>query len=147
MSTVIHALIQAATLDVEAAGLHWRVRRVSSADLLDAGAGAFLLTPPPVADESEAPAAAPAQDPAQIAKAARFSEAVLCAGIQAVSRDGVAWEALRVTRELRAESGTKGIVHLSSLPSAAVGPLVAAIMELSNDGGAASERLASFLGG
>lgn len=136
------ALAQSSTLDAEAGGLHWRVRRVASADLVEAGGSLILAARRKVDGE-----AADAATPAQIRDGMRFFDAVLAAGLVGASTDGVAWEELRVVLDPKLENPSAGRVHVSSLPPG-VGPTLAqTILDLSQDGGAAGARLAGFLGG
>ena len=44
MTTILHAIQSAATDTVEAAGMHWKVRKVCSADLAKVGFAALAMT-------------------------------------------------------------------------------------------------------
>lgn len=137
------AIAQSAQQDIEAGGLHWRVRRVTTADLIEAG-GSFLLT---AEKPTETPVEGGPVDPRKAQTGARFLDALACAGVVQVSKDGAAWEAIKVVGDMRAEDGRSGRVYVGSLPPGVARDLAHAVLSLSTDGGAAGERLASFLRG
>lgn len=145
---VLEALVQSATQDIQVGPCHWRIRRVTTAEIIQAG-GAFLLAAQRLAPD--APDARQLQEklrkePAQLASGARFQEALVAASVAAVSRDGTEWMECRIVLDAKQESASGGRIHVSSLPPGTMETLSAEILKLSKDGGAADERLSSFLG-
>jgi len=143
---IASALAQASQDTVEAAGLHWRLRRITSAELMEAGGGILLAVAPRRKGEKAVTAEDLAADPKKLASMHAFNEAVVCAAVQQVSRDGVTWEEITFLLDRRGASPGSGRVHVSALPSAAVTTIAGRVMSLSTDGGAAADRIASFLG-
>ena len=142
------------TEDVIAAGVHWRVRRIKSADLADLSAALLVLPPgdPLRAAKAKgraraAPDAAPVmRTPAQMKQYAEIAHAYVCAGLVAASEDGEEWKAIRCCRTEAEADHAASVLWVEDLPTTVVPMLGAAIMKLSTDGGAAAERLASFRG-
>lgn len=139
---IAEALAASSTSIVTVGPLAFRVRRITSADLLDAGLVSLLVAKP--ADESS-----PASfDPKAAAQSARFMDAVVCAGLEAASQDGgTTWEPFRATLEPKRENVSAGVLFVGNLIPGAAGKMASEILKLSTDGGAAGERVASFLGG
>ena len=142
MSKILTALARAASEDVVAGGLHWRVRRITSADLMAAGHAVLFVVPLRDASGEEV-----SSDPEAQARGLRFMDAVVAAGVQQVSSDGVSWERCSVVLDRKAEEPLAGRLFIGSLPPGAVAPIATAILSLSTDGEAAKGRLLSFLGG
>lgn len=151
MTSIAQALAQASTLDVEAGGLHWRVRRLASADLVEAGSSVLLGArrgPGPRDEQAVAAAEALLADPTKVRDGLRFFDAVAAAGVVAASADGgTTWQDLRLVLDFRAHAPASNTVHVSSLLPGVAATLAQAILDLSRDGGAAGERLAGFLRG
>lgn len=150
MTTILHAIQSAATEIVEASGMHWRVRKVCSADLAKVGFAALAMS-------SAASAAADGQDdqptpeelvsrisPKQAEQLAGLQDATVAAGLTAVSEDGQAWEPLQAVIDPHREDADAGILCVNSLPAGVVTACFTAIMSLSTDDGRAAERLRSF---
>lgn len=143
------AIAQSATEDVEAGGLWWRIRRITTAELVEAGGSILLAAKPEGADAAAATKAIEGalRDPKAAASGARFMDAVACAGIRAASEDGKSYEDLRVVLTDREHDPGSSRLHVGSLPPGVAQKLAGAILKLSTNGGAAGERLASFLAG
>lgn len=160
MSSIVAALTAIATTDVTltlgTTALHFRVRAIRSADLVSARNAAvlFAAAPEPVEPVNELDAAIerelrgklkpPEQSPEERAQFVRFADTVICAGTLAASSDGTTWEPLRIV--LTEAEANDGALWVANLPPAADLLIYAAIMKVSTSGGAAGERLASFLG-
>lgn len=140
MLSIVTALAQAALEDVQAGGLHWRIRRICTADLAEAG-GTFLLA---LRSRREAEDAKPPEAREAI-QGLRFYDAVVAAGVVAVSKDGVAWEDARVVLPPHASSPAASRLAVGDLPPGVVNVLAPRIVSLSTDGEAGAERLRSFL--
>lgn len=139
---ILAALQQASMQDIEVDGLWFRVRKITSADMLEAGVGELLAAAAPKAEGEDPPAA----DRPQQVRAARTAEACVCAGVQQISHDGTTWQRCQVVMSREAEETGAGRIYVGSLPPGAVDVLGIAIFRLSNDKGAAQKRIASFLG-
>lgn len=139
-------IAQAAQADVQAAGLWWRVRKITSADMVEAGRPMFVAAHVDFRDQ-DAVARTVSENMASPAKAVegmRFIEAVAVAGLIACSADGQTWEALRLVLDPNKEEPGASRLHVGSLPPGAVEAIAAKVLHLTTDGGAASERLGSF---
>lgn len=172
MSSLASALVSASTKDVEipitrlqeqedgqvveqeVARLWFRIRPVTSEQMLDAGGSYLLLVQKYRAAEDGASAdvrqAASAlreqlQSPSAIRDSLRFRGAIVAAGVVAASKDGKVWEDIVVTSNRAEENASRGRLWIGSLPPQAILPLSREVLTLSTGGGAASERLASFL--
>ena len=141
---IVDAMIRASSDDVKIGEVYYRVRRITTADLVAAGVGMLLTTPKATPEDAEMPAPMTAE---QIAAQHRFADGVVCAGVQQMSSDGEKWFACTVVMDRKDEGRTKGAIYVGSLPPNTVSPLASAILSLTSDGGAAAERIASFLGG
>lgn len=113
----IAAAIAAAAAElqtVEAGGLHWQIRQVSTEALLRHGAAVLPVLPLP-ADGSPAPAPTP-DGPAQVQAIMR---AWLCAAVAGVSDDGGAtWEPIAIVATPAEANPEAGRVCLEDLPTA-----------------------------
>ena len=147
MAGLVEALKSAATLDVEAVGLWWRIRRVRSSDLAELAVPMLAMAAgDPVREKGRkaAPAAAAAMTAPQLRDAWTQSETLVCAGLVAASEDGQEWEALRTVLKPEAADHAAGVLYVGDLPPGAVAVLAAEILKLATDQGAAIERIASF---
>lgn len=142
MPSLVQALAQSAQKDVQIGILHYRIRAVSSAELIEAGAS-FLLAARPDPDPT-APPKPP--DPKAVIEKTRFDAAIVAAGLVAGSKDGKVWEELKITLQPHQENPSQGRLFIGRLPPQHTTKLASEILTLSTDGGAASERLSSFLG-
>jgi len=144
--TILHAIQSAAIDTVEASGMHWRVRKVCSADLARVGFAALAMAS---ASEGGAEEMTPEQvmskvNGKQMEQLAALQDATVAAGITGVSEDGLEWEPLSIVLDLKREDADSGVLCVSSLPAGVVASCFTKIMELSTDGGKAAERLAMF---
>lgn len=139
-------IAQAAQADVQAAGLWWRVRKITSADMVEAGRPMFVAAHVDFRDQETVSrvVAENMASPAKAVEGMRFLEAVAVAGLVACSTDGQTWEVLRLVLDVRQEEPGASRLHVGSLPPGAVEAIAAKVLHLTTDGGAASERLGSF---
>jgi hypothetical protein len=148
MTTILHAIQSAATDTVEAAGMHWRVRKVCSADLAKVGFAALAMSSAAQAegqDDQPTPEELVSRvTPKQAEQLAGLQDATVAAGLTAVSEDGQQWEPLQAVIDPRREDADAGILCVNSLPAGVVTECFTAIMALSTDDGRAAERLRSF---
>lgn len=142
-------------IQVGALTLGFRIHRVTSADMLSAGGGFLFAAQPAAAPGPAADAEAQAmrakledrvrKDPNGIFT---FAHALACASVVAGSRDGgTTWEPLRLVMKEGQQNAAAGELYIGNLPLGVPERLMREIVALSTDGGAAGERLASFLGG
>lgn len=98
MAGVLHALATAAVREVVLGGVEWRLRRVSSADLARAQAGALALLPVDPSPKKKGRKAETPEElmrrmpPESIAQQARMSDAMACASVTHVRGQGDDWE-------------------------------------------------------
>ena len=154
MAGLVEAFKSAATLDVEAAGFWWRIRRVRSSDLAEVGVAMLAIAPGDPARATKgakgakAPAAAPrAPTAAELRDAWTHSETLVCAALVGVSADGAEWEALRAVLKPEAGDHDAGAIWVGDLPPGVCMALSAEILKFATDMGAAQERVASFRAG
>lgn len=146
MGTILRAISESTTDEVEAAGLVWRVRRISSADLARVGFAALAMAAPA---EGEAGTMADEDimkriTPKQASDMASLQEATVAAGCSAVGDGEGAWDDLKLVIDQSRHDPDKGVLWVGSLPPGVVDKLFARIMQLSTDGEEAAQRLASF---
>jgi hypothetical protein len=146
MSTILKAISDSTTDEVEAAGLLWRVSRISSADLARVGFAALAMATPDSgdADDVEAEDIMKRITPKQAADMASLQEATVAAGCHAVGDGEGNWDELKLVIDQSRHAPDKGVLWVGSLPPGVVEDLFARIMELSTDGEEAAARLASF---
>lgn len=166
MSRIALALAQASVLEVEVCGLQWRIRAITSRELAEANAGLMLIAAPALAhatpdlpedatEEEQEKALKKAMKalmesarrPEAVTAPARFNEALVCAGVVAVSDDGEAWDTIRLVADERRAAPAVGRMFVGTLPPGALSELASHVLNLSTDEGEASKRLAGFLGG
>ncbi len=160
MLSIAESQIQASIREVEVAGVHYRIRAISSTDILQVGGG-FLLAlhaqsavSTAVAGESSlTPEAERARrfdalrrDPGLLVSGHKFQEAVVCASVFEASLDGEAWQPHRFVLDPRQEHGPSGRAHVSVLRTH-VSVLAKAVMALTNGEGHGGEGQASFPAG
>ena len=143
--SILHAIKNASIDEVEAAGLHWRVRRICSADLAKAGVAFLAVASPDDNKEQSAEEVMNRISPKQAGEMATLQEATVCAGTIAVG-DGEQWDDLKLVIDQKKEDPDNGVLWVGGLPAGVVDVLFARIMSLSTDGEEAAERLASFRG-
>lgn len=120
--------------------LHFRIRQIDSALVLEAG-GAFLLAARPQAQGEGQGVSLKSQ-----VQGRSFMTIVAAAGTTDVSVDGgLTWESCRIVRTKEEEDLPANAMHETSLPPGTVIRLGTEILKFSTDGGAAASRLASFL--
>lgn len=154
--SIAEELAAASVRTVEAGGLHWQIRKISTAEMYQNGVGGLLATLPTTAlqggkagqgIDEEALSAAILADPKKTGEAIALSEAVVAAGVVATRRAADApWEPLRVTCDLRQANPARNVLHVSQLPPGAATALSKAIQELSGLGGDATKQLGTFPG-
>ena len=141
--SILHAIKNASIDEVEAAGLHWRVRRICSADLAKAGVAFLAVASPDTDADQTAEEVMNRISPKQAGEMATLQEATVCAGTIAVG-DGENWDDLKLVLDQKKEDADKGVLWVGGLPAGVVDVLFGRIMSLSTDGEEAAERLASF---
>lgn len=124
---IAQLLVASSFAVVETAGLHFRIRRITSETLVAAGAG-FLVA----ARQTAAPESGGSVDPRVMRDGVRFQAAVVAAGVVSVSVDGAEWQDdFRIVVDPAQESAEHNRVAPASLPPGVVDALYAAIMKLS----------------
>ncbi len=141
--SILHAIKNASIDEVEAAGLHWRVRRICSADLAKAGVAFLAVASPDDNKEQSAEEVMNRISPKLAGEMATLQEASVCAVKMGVG-DGEQWDDLRLVIDQKKEDADNGVLWVGGLPAGVVDVLFARIMSLSTDGEEAAERLASF---
>lgn len=146
MSNILRAISDSTTDEVEAAGLLWRVSRISSADLARVGFAALAMATPEAgnADDMDAEAIMKRITPKQASDMASLQEATVAAGCHAVGDGEGNWDTLKLVIDQARHDPDKGVLWVGSLPPGVVDVLFGRIMELSTDGEEAAKRLASF---
>ena len=146
--SIIQAIKESSTDEIEAAGLFWRVRRICSADLARVGFAALAMaTPEQAANDQDLDAALRRINPKQAADLASLQEATVCAGVYGVGDQDGNWDDLTCSIDKAKEDPDKGVLWVGSLPAGVTDVLFSRIMELSTDGEEAAKRLASFRSG
>ncbi len=149
-------LIQSnATKDIEAGGLHWRIKRVRSRDVLRAGLATMVqFAPDDIADimgeddeeqQAEKVSASWASKMAsmtevQQAKLSDSLDALVCAGIVEASEDGEVWEQISFTIKDREVNTDASILSIDSLPWPLRQELAAAVQAHSREGMEAEQK-------
>jgi hypothetical protein len=127
--SIIQAIKESSTDEIEAAGLFWRVRRICSADLARVGFAALAMaTPEQAANDQDL-------------------DATVCAGVYSVGDQDGNWDDLTCSIDKAKEDPDNGVLWVGSLPAGVTDVLFSRIMELSTDGEEAAKRLASFRSG
>lgn len=155
MAGVLHALATAAVREVSAGGVDWRIRRVSSADLARAQAGALAILPVDPATskgkgkkkkkEEESP-----QDflrrvgPNALVEMAKMTDAMACAAVTHVRGPGEEWEAITLVINRDHADIDKGKLWVGDLTVDIRTALFQAAMAHSTEDGEAVARLESF---
>ena len=150
MTTILHAIQDAASDTVEVSGMFWRVNKVSSSDLARVGFAALAMATP-AEDEDAAPAEADdiasRMTPKQAEKLAALQDATVAAGVSAVSEDGEEWTPLKLVLDPARQDADAGVLCVNSLPAGVVSACFEACMSLSTDQGRTAEKLRSFRSG
>ena len=147
--SVINLITKNASKVVEAGGLHWKLKRVRSRDVLRAGLATMVqFAPEDIADimgddtsteQTEQLAATWAQRVAamsdvQQAKLSDSLDALVCAGVVEASEDGETWEPIRFTLDDRQVDADKSVLSVDSLPWPVRQELAAAVQLHSREG-------------
>lgn len=82
--------------------------------------------------------------PDKAKQAANQDDELLVAGVHGFSPDGTTWDDVQFVLNRKHEDKDRGRLHITRIPQAARNPLVAAIWDLTTEGGLDAERLASF---
>jgi hypothetical protein len=144
--SILDACQKAGALEIEVGPFHYRLRRVSFADLAEAGFGEIIaMRPPPAKTEDAPPAPVATPDPKQAVKLFRFYDALTAASVEAMSTDGKAWEDVRIVLSRRT-SKNRGELALSDLPPGTATAIAPHALQHSANGEAGMDRLRSFLG-
>ena len=147
--SILHAISESTTDEVEAAGLIWRVRRINSADLAKVGFAALAISTPDMGKDGEEIDPAEFMNrvtPKQAADLANLQEATVAAGCSAVGDGEGSWDELKLVLDSSRHDPDKGVLWVGSLPPGVVEVLFTRIMSLSTDQEEAAKRLASFRG-
>lgn len=150
MSSILGAIRDASIDELELKGFHWRIRRVSSADLARVGfAWLNMATPENGSNGAEVDVDLSAMlkraDQSKLVELAKLKDAIIAAGLVAIGHDDE-WDECTVTLKQSEEDTDANVIWIGSLPADVDTELFTAIMELSTEGGKAGERLASFRG-
>lgn len=118
---------------VESGGLHWKIRRIKSKDLMRAGIATLVhLVPDDLMSaagsssseedlrsklEASYTSKLAGMSDAQQARLYDSLDAVVCAGVVEASQDGQGWESIRFTMKDKEHNPDKGILLVESLPN------------------------------
>lgn len=142
---LLAALIASGEEVVTLGPLSYRIVRLTSLEMMQAGAGVLLAARPTVEPDGK-PEKAP--DAKAVEGVVRFTEGMVIAGLKAISADGgETWQDVRIVPEVRQQSVKDSRLYIGNLLPGHASQLYAQILKLSTDGGAAGDQLASFLGG
>ena len=126
--SVVKLIQNKASKEIERGGMHWRIKRVRSKDCLRAGLATMIhLAPDDIegiegAENDEALKSSTwaqkmsAMTDVQAAKLSDSLDALVCAGVIAVSADGVNWEDIKFTLNERDVDINKSVLSVDSLP-------------------------------
>ncbi len=151
MAGILHALATAAVKQVTLGGVEWRLRRVSSADLARAQAGALALLPvDPAPTKGKAKKSqqkgVQGLSPEALASTAKMAEAMACASVTHARAPGAEWEALTLVMDRDKADPDKGRLWVGDLTMSVRQGLFTEAMAHSTEDGEAVERLQSFRG-
>ena len=145
--SILHAISDSTTDEVEASTLWWRVRRINSADLAKVGFAALAISTPEMASSGEDIDPQEFMNritPKQAADLANLQEATVAAGCFAIGDGEGNWDEVKLVIDSGRHDPDKGILWVGSLPPGVIEVLFARIMSLSTDQEEAAKRLASF---
>ena len=127
--SIVQLIQNQASKEVERGGMHWRIKRVRSKDCLRAGLATMIhLAPEDLGDldpenqddiqkvASSWSSRMAAMTDVQAAKLSDSLDALVCAGVIAVSSDGSDWEDIKFTLNEREVNIDKSILSVDSLP-------------------------------
>lgn len=156
--SIVQQLADARKRSVQAGGLYWMLSAVTTEEMIKAGAGELAMLAVRMGvtagGDGDADAAAdaerriesmpPQQVGAMLERGERFRAALVCAAVQAVSRDGETWEPARFVLDRAAENPGNGIAHISALTRSVVHEIADRIVEHTTDDGRLAKALESF---
>jgi hypothetical protein len=157
MGNILAAIENSAIKEVDAGGMSWRMRKISSADLARVGHAALAMGQM-MADQAagadadqaennddEVAARVAAQPVEQLQTMAKLKDAVIAAGLMAVGDPATGeWEDVEAVLDRNKSAPADGVLWVGAIPNEVADELFQACMDLSTDGGAALERLRSF---
>ena len=155
MSGILQAIEASAINTIEAGGMKWRCRKITSAHLARVGHAALAVAQGMGGPNNSENAAedysedvlkqVAAASEKQLETMAKLKDAVVAAGLIAVG-DPVTdeWVDTKVCLEPNQANARKGVIWVGSLPQEVSDAIFAEVMSLSTDGGRSIERLKSF---
>ena len=161
MGNLLEAIEHSTTDEIEAGGMLYRVKKISSADLAKVGHAALalgqMLNEPTPAKKRKAKKEREAMDdPAQLfAKQpvdtletmAKLKDAVVAAGVVAVGNPTTQqWEPVELVIDKSRSDARQGRLWVGALPNEVADQVFQAVMDVSTDGGRSLERLREFRG-
>ena len=153
--SVVKLITKSASKVIEAGGLHWKIKRVRSRDVLRAGLATMVQFAPEdiadiMGDEGDGPQVEKlaqtwtqrmaAMSDVQQAKLSDSLDALVCAGVVEASGDGDEWEAIRFTLDERQVNEEAAVLSVDSLPWPVRQELAAAVQLHSREGMEAEEK-------
>ena len=159
--SIAKALSDNSLKQVESGGLHWKVKRIKSKDLMRAGIASLVHLAPDallrgeIMDGEETEETLKKMQTAWTEKLGSLTDvqqarlydsldAVVCAGVVEVSGDGENWEAIRFTMKDREHNPDKGVLLIETLPNETRQELAGIIQNHSRAIGGGAEALAAF---
>tara|TARA_Y100000401_G_scaffold116630_1_gene122893 strand:- start:1686 stop:2162 length:477 start_codon:yes stop_codon:yes gene_type:complete len=156
--TIAKAIAQQSLKEVESGGLHWRIKRIKTKDLMRAGIASLVHLAPDgllqgdMTDEGNVRQQLQASWTEKLSKMTDVQQsrlydsldAVVCAGICEVSSDGSQWEKIRFTLKDKEHNPDKGVLLVESLPNAVRQELAGEIQAHSRAVGGGEDAVATF---
>jgi hypothetical protein len=159
--SIAKALSDNSLKQVESGGLHWKVKRIKSKDLMRAGIASLVHLAPEALLRGEIMDGEDTEETLQkmqlawteklgsltdVQQARLYDslDAVVCAGVVEVSGDGENWEAIRFTMKDREHNPDKGVLLIETLPNETRQELAGIIQNHSRAIGGGAEALAAF---
>ena len=159
--SIAKALSDNSLKQVESGGLHWKVKRIKSKDLMRAGIASLVHLAPEALLRGEIMDGEDTEETLQKMQSAWTEklgsltdvqqarlydslDAVVCAGVVEVSGDGETWEAIRFTMKDREHNPDKGVLLIETLPNETRQELAGVIQNHSRAIGGGAEALAAF---
>ena len=159
--SIAKALSDNSLKQVESGGLHWKVKRIKSKDLMRAGIASLVHLAPEALLRGEIMDGEDTEETLQkmqlawteklgsltdVQQARLYDslDAVVCAGVVEVSGDGENWEAIRFTMKDREHNPDKGVLLIETLPNETRQELAGVIQNHSRAIGGGAEALAAF---
>ena len=159
--SVVKLISKSACKVIEAGGLHWKIKRVRSRDVLRAGLATMIqFAPEDLADVMSGDAdedqiqkqlagnwaqKMASMTDVQQAKMSDSLDALVCAGVIEASEDGETWEPIRFTMNEREADPEASVLMVDTLPWAVRQSLSMAVQSHSREGLEAEiESVATF---